>query len=153
MKAAGKKRSRIGLWFFVYAVLMLWLLFGQRMEGGLSEISMQTDGGKINLVPLETIKLYWHILQKGAEEKLFVHALLNLAGNVVMFIPLGWFLPRIWRMFRGFWRTMIFTASLICLVELLQYMTGLGSCDIDDLILNASGAFLGYIFHSIKGKK
>ncbi|MBQ3561723.1 MAG: VanZ family protein, partial [Oscillospiraceae bacterium] len=38
------------------------------------------------------------------------------------------------------------TCSVIVIaVELLQFITLAGSCDIDDLILNVSGAFLVYL--------
>jgi glycopeptide antibiotics resistance protein len=150
---AQKKQAQKWLWFFAYVLLMLWLLFGQRMEGGQLDISLRGDRNKINLIPFETVRLYWRVLQKGASAGLLIHSVINLAGNVVMFVPLGWFLPNLWKAFRGFFRTVIFGASLICLVELLQYMTGLGSCDIDDLILNTAGIILGYCFCAVKRKK
>ena len=149
----AKKRQRTWLWFFVYTVLMLWLLFGQRIEGGSVEISLRGNAEKINLVPFETLRLYWRVLQKGGSQRLLLHSVINLAGNVVMFVPFGWFLPSLWRLFRGFFRTLIFGASLICLIELLQYITGLGSCDIDDLILNTVGILFGYCFWKGKRKK
>ena len=37
----------------------------------------------------------------------------------------------------------------IALVEVLQLVTLLGSCDIDDLILNLSGMILGYLLYLI----
>lgn len=39
---------------------------------------------------------------------------------------------------------MLLVGGIIVAVELLQLFTLLGSCDIDDLILNMIGAFLGY---------
>ena len=153
MTKAQKKQAQKWLWFFAYVLLMLWLLFGQRMEGGQLDISFRGDRNKINLIPFETVRLYWRVLQKGASAGLLIHSVINLAGNVVMFVPLGWFLPNLWKAFRGFFRTVIFGASLICLVELLQYITGLGSCDIDDLILNTAGIILGYCICAVKQKK
>ena len=153
MTKAQKKQVKTWLWFLAYAVLMLWLLFGQRMEGGQLDISLRGDLDKINLVPFETVRLYWRVLQNGASASLLIHSVVNLAGNVVMFIPLGWLLPALWKAFRGFFRTVIFGMSLICLIELLQYLTGLGSCDIDDLILNTAGIIFGYCIYAIKRKK
>jgi len=152
-RKTGKKRKLTWLWFFAYTALMLWLLFGQRMEGDSIDISLRGDTDKINLVPFETLRLYWRVLQKGGSQRLLLHSVVNLAGNVVMFVPLGWFLPNLWRIFRGFFRTAFFGASLICLIELMQYMTGLGSCDIDDLLLNTAGILFGYCFWKWKGKK
>ena len=146
-------QSIVRLLFLAYCGLMIWLLFGQRMEGGQLDITLDGSGENINLIPFTTLRLYWGLLQNGASADLLRHAVINLAGNVVMFMPLGWFLPNIWRVFRGFFRTVIFGVSLICLVELLQYITGLGSCDIDDLILNTVGIILGYGIWKLKRKK
>ena len=148
-----KGQAFIRLLFLTYAGLMLWLLFGQRFEGGQLDITLDGSGENLNLVPFETLRLYWRLLQEGTSEALLRHAIINLVGNVVMFVPLGWFLPGVWRVFRGVFRTTIFGASLICLVELLQYITGLGSCDIDDLILNTAGILLGYCIWRLGHKK
>ena len=144
MKKAGRKQKTAGIWFFLYGLLMLWLLFGQRIEGGHVDISLRGNADNINLVPFETLRLYWRVLQRQSSPALLFHSVVNLAGNVIMFVPLGWFLPKTCRKFRGIFRTVFFAAGLICLVELLQYFTGLGSCDIDDLILNTCGVLIGY---------
>ena len=148
-----KGQAFIRLLFLAYAGLMLWLLFGQRLEGGQLDITLDGSGDNLNLTPFATLQLYWHFLRDGASQPLLQHAVINLVGNVVMFVPLGWFLPRIWQVFRGVFRTVIFGASLICLVELLQYITGLGSCDVDDLILNTVGILVGYILWRFRHKK
>ena len=36
---------------------------------------------------------------------------------------------------------------------MLQYFTGLGSCDVDDLILNVPSAMIGYILWKWFGSK
>lgn len=33
---------------------------------------------------------------------------------------------------------------IVLIVELLQFISGIGSADIDDVILNVFGAFIGY---------
>ena len=131
------------LLFLLYCGLMLWLLFGKRMDGSL-EISFEGAKENVNLVPFATVKLYLRLLQKGANRALLRHAVVNLVGNVVMFVPLGWFLPSVWENLRAFFKTLFLAAVLICLVEAVQLATGLGSCDVDDLILNLWGVILGY---------
>lgn len=137
-------QSVIRILFLAYCGLMLWLLFGQRLQGSILDITLNVGGDNLNLVPFATLRLYWHVLGKDVSEGLLRQAIINLAGNVVMFVPLGWFLPGIFRAFRGFFKTAFFGISLVCLVELVQYVTGLGVCDIDDLILNTVGILLGY---------
>lgn len=130
--------------FLLYVAAMAWLLFGQRWGG--------TFYRSVNLKPLVTIKLYWDLLH-GDNAYLVRHAFINLAGNVVMFIPLGFFQPYLLVKLRKWYKTMLTTVALILVVEVVQYVTGLGSCDIDDLLLNLVGAWLGYILWRITRKK
>ena len=146
--ARGKKGSSNPIWrlaFLIYCGLMLWLLFGQRL--GTSSWS-----DNVNFEPLKTIRLYITLLQ-GSDGYLVRHAFINLAGNVIMFVPIGYLLPRIWRKFRSFFGVFIITVIFIVLVESLQFFTGLGSCDVDDLILNVPGAMIGYLLWKLTGRK
>lgn len=133
----NRRNTAEKLVFLIYCGTMLWLLFGQRM-GSVPSLE------NVNLIPLETVKLYLRLI-RGSNANLVRHAFINLAGNVILFIPLGWFLPRIWRSLRAFWKVFLLVLLLIVLVEILQYLTGLGSCDVDDLILNVPGAMFGYV--------
>ena len=64
-------------------------------------------------------------------------------GNVVMFIPfgfLGWIFPQLNNL-----KNLIITfVSAIVIVEALQYFSRLGVFDVDDVILNTFGVFLGW---------
>lgn len=124
--------------FLVYAALMLWLLFGQRMD------KEPKAWDNWNLIPLQTLKLYSRLLRGSSGAYWKRHAWINLVGNVILFIPLGCFLPAIWERFRSFLRCVLLAAMLIIAVELLQYATALGSCDVDDLLLNLLGTILGF---------
>ena len=130
--------------FLLYVAAMAWLLFGQRYGGEFYR--------SINLKPFVTIKLYYSLLQ-GNDAYLVRHAFINLVGNVVMFVPLGFYQPYLVSGLRKWYKTMLTTVVLILLVEVVQYVTGLGSCDIDDLLLNLAGAWLGYILWRITRKK
>ena len=124
--------------FLVYAALMIWLLFLQRIDKAI------VAEENWNFIPFATLKIYWKLLI--SENPLYVRqAVINLAGNVVMFVPLGAFLPAIWLGCRKFLRLAVTSAGLIILIEALQYITGLGSCDVDDVILNLPGIFIGYL--------
>ncbi len=133
----------VRLLFLLYCAVMLWLLFGQRVQGNTPQTDLVQLRLNINLVPLRTLKQYWGLL--CSDDAYFVrHAWINLAGNVAMFVPLGLFLPSIYPKLRRFWTAMLCTLLLMLLVELTQYLTCLGSCDVDDLILNLLGAAMGY---------
>ena len=128
--------------FLIYSVLMLWLLFGRT---GYDPSVPYFDQLKYNIVPLETIKLYWHIIPRST-------AIINLGGNVIMFIPLGFFLPRAFPKLKKFFKCFFTAMLIITLVELAQFFTILGSCDIDDLILNMVGVTMGFILHKLLPK-
>ena len=146
MKQKGKHETRqviLRLLFFLYCGLMIWLLFGQRMGGNM------TAAENINLEPLRTLKNYVRIIRYTENAGLLRHAFINLAGNVVMFIPLGYLLPAIWKSQRKFFLCLITALLWIMIIETVQYITKLGSCDVDDLLLNLPGVILGWLIHRL----
>lgn len=69
--------------------------------------------------------------------------LINSGLNILLFVPLGFLLPLLWKEFRSR-RTMCFTGFLLSLgIELAQLLNYRIS-DVDDLIMNTLGAWLGY---------
>ena len=66
-----------------------------------------------------------------------------------MFIPLGFGLPWVYKRLRRFWKTLLTAAGLIVCVELVQLVTLLGHCDVDDLILNLIGVSMGYLLWAL----
>ena len=78
--------------FVVYAAVMLWLLFGQRFMGQWSWPTWEEMLGRINLEPGHTIGNYLWVLRNSAGLVSRRQAVINLVGNVVMFVPLGFFL-------------------------------------------------------------
>ena len=131
--------------FSVYGALMLWLLFDR--VGGIEGMPYWDQiRANLNLEPFHTIRLFLKVLDNRAYS---ASAIINLGGNVIMFIPLGFFLPRVFPALRKFWRTLLTTTLIIAAVEFAQLFTLLGCCDIDDLILNVMGAAIGYGIHKI----
>lgn len=66
------------------------------------------------------------------------------APNVLLFVPLGMFLPMLWKRFSGGWQTVLvgFLASLG--IEVLQIFT-YRATDINDLMTNTLGTLLGWL--------
>ena len=77
------------------------------------------------------------------------NVIINLGGNIVMFMPLGYFLPRIAKYKKGIVYTTFECFEFSFLVEIFQLYTKKGCCDVDDIILNTLGGFLGYIVYYI----
>lgn len=137
LKKGSSRRAFWRLAFLVYCGIVLWLLFGQRM-------GTASWSENLNLRPLKTIRLYFTLI-RGDDGYLVRHAFINLVGNVILFVPIGYLMPQIWKKLRSFIKVFLITAGTVVLVEILQYFTGLGSCDVDDLILNVPSAMIGYV--------
>ena len=133
--------------FCAYSVFMLYLLFNR--AGGIEGMDYWKQiKSNLNLEPFHTIRLFLKVLDQQAYS---AAAVINLGGNVIMFIPLGFLLPQVFPALQKFWRTALVTILIITAVEITQLFTLLGSCDIDDLILNLLGASVGYlVFKCIK---
>ena len=138
--------------FVVYAAVLLWLLFDRAPRWGDTDLYADAIRTNMNLVPFLTIGNYWKVVCRMEFTPLFFHCIINLGGNIFLFIPIGYFLPRLWPVLRNFFAFLFTCTAAIILVELLQLVTLLGSLDIDDLILNLAGMLVGYILFLILKK-
>ena len=68
----------------------------------------------------------------------------NLFGNILIFVPYGFFISMASRS-RGFFKTLFCSMGLSLCVEIIQLFTRVGSFDVDDILLNTIGGVLGYI--------
>lgn len=96
-------------------------------------------GSRVNLHPLVEIR-------RGLKSSASDMAMANLYGNIAMFVPLGVLLVWLWTsplIARIIMATMA-GAGLSLVIELTQ-LTLRRVADIDDIILNASGALLGAV--------
>ena len=136
--------------FLAYGALMLWLLFDRPgYDPGISYWEQAAE--HLNLVPFRTLRLYAGLLGSGVRSYIRM-AVINLGGNIIMFIPLGFLLPRVFPHLSSLPRVLLATAAIITAVELIQLFTLVGSCDIDDLILNVIGSAMGYGIHKYANK-
>ena len=80
----------------------------------------------INLIPLAAMDWWGYTL------------------NAFMFMPLGFLLPLIWKSFRQAKKTVVFGFLMSLTIEICQLFC-FRATDVDDLIMNTLGAFLGYL--------
>lgn len=73
--------------------------------------------------------------------------IINLVGNLLLFLPWGLLLPSIAYKLRSFGRFFVFTSIVIVIIELLQLFLMLGSADIEDYLLNIIGAVTGFFLY------
>lgn len=127
--------------FGVYIIFLIYFLFFAESTG-------RTFEGRTyhyNLVLFKEIGRFWH-----HRETLGVLAvMLNLVGNVVAFLPLGFFLPIMYRKCRSLFYTVFFCFEFSLIVETIQLVSKVGSFDVDDLLLNTIGGAIGYLCFAI----
>ena len=76
----------------------------------------------------------------------------NSILNILLFIPLGAMLPILWNSFRTQKNTLLFGFGTSLTIELLQILT-FRATDVNDLITNTLGTYLGFLFASHLCKK
>ncbi len=137
-KMNARTRIETGVIYIVFAFYLLFLLKLLIF----SRVSL-TDNGldaarSVNLIPFASVMGY----VRGGSEVIERFALSNVVGNILIFIPLGAYLPLVKRGKRiTSHLVIIFTWSL--LVEIIQGVFGMGTADIDDIILNCLGGLIG----------
>lgn len=72
--------------------------------------------------------------------------------NVVMFIPLGFFLPLMWRKYHNGFEIIKLGFYLSLFIELSQLFTRFRATDINDLITNTIGAAVGWSIYFVFSK-
>lgn len=73
--------------------------------------------------------------------------LINVAGNVAVFIPLGFALPVLFERIKSFLQVLILSFAISLLAETMQLVLKVGCFDVDDLLLNTIGGCIGYLIY------
>jgi glycopeptide antibiotics resistance protein len=73
----------------------------------------------------------------------------QILGNFVMLLPLGIYLPLLYKRLRGFFPVLLVSMLSSILIEFFQLVTRYRSADIDDVLLNTAGACVGYIIYRL----
>ena len=75
--------------------------------------------------------------------------LLNVIGNVAMFIPSGIVLPIIYKRLDTFVKVLLAGGGISLCIEIIQLPFSVRATDIDDLILNTVGVIVGYGIYAL----
>ena len=145
MKKEFNHKAVMKLLFIIYMCVLVYVVFFAEAMG-----STPQDGYVYNLTPLKEIKRFMKYIWDN--DALGRAARLNIFGNIIAFIPFGIYLPYTSESKLGFISTFLYTFSLSLTIELVQLITKVGSCDVDDIILNALGGVIGYILWYIYTK-
>lgn len=122
---------------------MLWLLFIRWRSVEVTDYWAQlTD--RVNLVPFSSVGSMLKTLWRHPYPSVLWTVVYNIGGNIIMFVPLGFFLRALFPGFRKFRSCMGAVAVIMTAVEVGQLVTLRGFCEVDDLILNLLGAAIGF---------
>ena len=131
--------------FIVYCVMVFSVLF-LRGIGGDYDFSSYPYWKRVmdrtNLVPFATIGEQLGSIANSIYNRRV--AIRNLLANLLLFVPMGLYLPLRWNKLRQFGKCLWVWLGLILIIEIIQVLTLQGSFDIDDVILNTLGFFIGY---------
>jgi len=118
-------------------IIIKFIIFKHPIDLLNTQFFLSLQYGNYNYVPLKSIFGYvsgmptWSI------------AVRNLFGNIVLFVPLGIFLPLIFQAIS--WRSVICTALVVSVIFEVTQIFLVGTPDIDDVLLNTLGASVGYL--------
>ena len=150
MKQETKARIRVvgRILFLVYLLALVYFLFFAEEYGRRNFFELDY---RYNLVPFQEIRRFWIYREKVG----FLAAFLNLAGNVIGFLPFGFIVPVpsiryavrsrpvMHKKMESFWKVSLLGFMFSLCVETIQLITKVGCFDVDDLMLNTLGAMIG----------
>lgn len=140
---AGKWVRRLIL--AVYLLILCYFLF-------FSELMGRTEGQgdyMYNLVPFREICRFlrhWQVI--GLQM-----TIVNLAGNVLCFVPFGLLIPYNFRHMTHPAGMMALSCLFSVAIETVQLLFQVGCFDVDDILLNTLGGFLGVLCYWLLERK
>jgi len=112
-----------------------------------SDLARWPDNWHPQLVPL------WNLVAGIADGDRRLATLAGAAGNVLLFVPLGFLLPLVLPRLDRRWRVLTVGAGISLLVELAQLpMPGVRRADVNDLLMNVAGTGLGWLLYALAGR-
>ena len=119
---------------FVFAVFMVYMSYLISLT--LSGREAGSRSNKVNLLLFGTFRKDGSLSRQSVE-------------NVLLFVPFGILVPMFTRLFRRWWNLVLMAFAGSLFVETTQLITARGYFELDDIVFNTFGAFLGYIVFSI----
>lgn len=142
MNLKQSKRIRIfgKILFVLYIVFIVYFLIFSDWYGRTGEMQEY----HYNLVLFKEIRRFWNYRDQVGFFAMFT----NVFGNVIIFMPFGFFMPMASR-YRSCFSAVFYSFGLSLCVETFQLLTKVGSFDVDDLLLNTVGGLAGYVIFAV----
>ena len=129
------------LLFIIYMAATLYILLMSESFG-----RTVTENYRYNLNPFSEIKRFYYLIGTDSNTK----AMINIFGNIICFLPFGLYeaVELENKKFLIIKVTLLTFFFSLC-VETVQLYFRIGIFDVDDLILNTAGGFLGGVVYRI----
>ena len=144
--ALMKNRKQIAtrIVFTAYSVLLMYFLFFNGRHNyndySFAEYALRNT----NFIPFHNILGSLGDLIAGNKLR---YVAVNLAGNVLIFVPLGALLPLNFKKLVSFGKYIVTAVLIPLVIEGIQLIFMVGCFDVDDIILNTIGLLIGYGFY------
>jgi len=139
-------RTIIFICFAFYLLLLLKLTifrYGpQLMLDILKNRDMASKLNTANFIPFRTI--YRYLTAYFSHHINTNIVVINIVGNIGALVPFGLSLPLLFSRCKKLKPVILWALALILSIELMQLFTGFGEFDVDDILLNTLGAFIGF---------
>lgn len=99
----------------------------------------------VNLIPFNSIKEFI-MVDNGFGQVRIVD--MNIWGNILMFVPAGIYII-LHKKHRSIMKNLFIILLSSLAIEATQFIFALGALDIDDIILNVMGGFIGLAFYKM----
>jgi glycopeptide antibiotics resistance protein len=100
---------------------------------------------KANFVPIVNSLLMIQRAEASRYQPLIRIVQFLLLGNLVVFMPIGMLISVLFKDLRSGWKMLLLGAGFSLVVETLQALLAVRVFDVDDILLNALGTWLGYL--------
>lgn len=132
-KSILRQLSYLGLFCAIFLIIFATILF--------TPISLKPETHTLNLIPFSWI---------GSVDKMN-QFIIEKVPNILIFIPLGVFIPIVFKTMRSGYKTILASFMVTFGIEFTQYFIGRSS-DIDDIMTNLFGVIIGYLIYRTMNK-
>ena len=141
------------LLLIIYCLLLVTILFlnNEYRMNGFKNISIfsKEHFEMSNIVPFATIISYITRWMSNSINTSIV--IINLVSNLLLLTPMGFFIPILFKdKITNLKQFLLLIILMTASIEILQFITYTGSTDIDDIILNTTGAIIVYMLMKTK---
>ena len=142
--------------FFIYIIVLVGVTLFP-IEINIRGQAFRASGTAINCIPFRSIARDISQVGHGPFSTVFQIKLLirNIGGNFILLLPLGFLLPLVKRKANSIKNVLIFGFSISLSIEMLQFfecyfkIASARIADVDDILLNISGAAVGYLIYTL----